>query len=185
MKTLGDKITYTQTPEKLLLNISGKGSKQQVTLLSIWLVLWTLCGIAVISQTIGQYTREEKLIMVVYLVFWLYFEYKIYHVLRWRKAGIEIIKIEGDKMTYSREISGKGKVRSFEAAQVRNLQPVDYSDQPFQKSFYSAYWSLGGEALSFTYLGVEVRFGMQVEEGHARQLKKLIDKTLERTATVE
>lgn len=185
MKTLGSKITYDQTSEKLLINVSGKGTQQQVTLLTVWLALWTICGIAVISQILGEYKREDKLIMVVYLVFWLYFEYKVYYTLRWRKSGVEIIKIEGDKMTYSREVSGKGKVKSYAVNQVRNVTVIDYSDQPFQKSFYSAYWSLGGEALAFSYLGAEQRIGMQIEESSARQLKKMMDKALESSQPAE
>lgn len=178
MKTLGKKITYDQTPERLLINISGKVDKKYITLLAVWLALWTIAGIAVLSQIISQYTREDKLIMAVFLTFWVYFEYKIFHAYRWRQSGVEIIKIADGKLSYSREIAGKGKVQVFDVEHISKLKVVDYSDSPFQKAFYKDYWSLGGEMLAFTCYSREVRFGMQIEESEAKQLLKLLQKSL-------
>lgn len=178
MKRIGKKVSYEQTPEKLLINIDGRGTKKQVTIVMVWLALWTICGTIILVELFADYNRDQKIVLAVMLVFWLYFEYAVYYILRWRKAGIEILKIEGDKMTYSREINGIGKVQSFDARKVRNLKMVDYKDSDFQRSFYKSWYSIGGEMVSFSVDGREQRIAMQIEEADAKQLLKVIDKAL-------
>lgn len=183
MKTIGNKISYSQTAEKLLVNISGKGTQQQITLLTIWLALWTLGGIVVISQLFLDYPREEKMYLSIWLAFWLYFEWRVYYVLRWRKQGVEIVKIENGVLSYSREINGLGKVKTYQTEHIRNLQVDDFSDKQFQKVFYNSYWVTGGECIIFYFNGTEVRFGMQLAENDARQLKKVLDKAIQASST--
>lgn len=178
MKTIGKKIKYSQTADRLLINISGQLEKKYVLLLALWLTLWTIAGIIVSSQLFGDAPREQKLIMAIFMAFWLYFEYRIFYVLRWRQSGIEILKLVDGNLSYSREINGKGKVQTFEAAQVRDIKVVDYSDRPFEKAFYKDFWSLGLEMVSFYVNGREHRVAMQLDEADARQLVKLLQKSL-------
>lgn len=185
MKTIGNKISYSQTAEKLLINISGKGTQQQITLLTIWLALWTLGGLVVISQLFMDYPREEKMYISIWLAFWLYFEWRVYYILRWRKAGVEIVKVEHGVLSYSREISGLGKVKTYNTNQIRSLQVDDFSDKQFQKVFYNSYWVTGGEAIIFYYNSTEVGLGMQLHENDARQLKKVLDKAIQTSATTQ
>lgn len=178
MKKLGSKITYEQTAERLLINVSGRGTAQQVLILMLWLGVWTISGIIVLSQLFGNYTGEEKIALSVWLGFWLYFEYRVYYIYRWRKGGLEILKVEGGKLSYSREVNGLGKVHVYDAQQVRNLKVIDYSDSPFQRSFYKSWFSVGGEMLSFSVNSTEHRVAMQIEESEAKQLAKMLDKEL-------
>lgn len=178
MKTIGKKIAYEQSPEKLLVNINGRGTATQIKLVMLWLFLWTICGTVIVVELFANYSGEQKIVLAVMAAFWLYFEYAVYYIYRWRKGGIEILKIQGDTMTYSREINGVGKVQIFDASKVRNLKMVDYSDSDFQRSFYKSWYSIGGEMVSFTVDGRDHRIAMQIEEADAKQLLKFIDKAL-------
>lgn len=178
MKTIGKKVSYVQTPEKLLININGRGTKKQVNLVILWLLLWTICGTILVVELFADYSGQQKIVLAVMVAFWLYFEYAVYYIYRWRKGGIEILKIQGDTMTYSREINGVGKVQTFDARQVRNLKMVDYEDSDFQRAYYKSWYSIGGEMVQFTINGREHRVAMQIEEDDAKKLLKLIDKAL-------
>lgn len=175
---IGIKITYDQTPERLLVNVLAKGTKKQVNLITGWLIAWTLVGAAVISQIGTAFNEDEKVFVGVFLVFWLYFEFKAYTALRWRKGGVEIIKVAGGRLSYSREIAGKGKVQTFDIKEIKKLHVIDYSGSAFQKSFYNAFWSIGAEMVAFEYYGKEIRMAMQVEENDAKQLVKVLKKAI-------
>lgn len=180
MKKLGSKITHTKTQSGgLLINVSGAINKSQLQILTIWFVLWTVCGLAVVASLLfTPLSRDQRIFSIVYLAFWSYFEYKVYFALRWAKQGLEVIKIEDGKLSYSQEINRKGKVSTYEIEQIRNLRLVDLSGNPFQQAFYQSFWTVGGEALAFDYFGKEVRLGMKLDKTEASALKTLIQNKL-------
>ncbi len=76
-----------QKKEELTIVISGKVEKWQETLLTIWWIAWTFCGGYVLYSILGDYNRDEKLVMFIYLIFWLYFEVKLSMLLLGENGG--------------------------------------------------------------------------------------------------
>jgi len=112
------------------------------------------------------------------LGFWAYFEYKIFHAYLWRKSGKEKIKIRDKKFLYKRDISGRGKIKSFETDFIKDLRMPEPKENSFSENLNNSYWVIGGEKLAFDYYGKEIKFGIQLEEADAKALLKLIMKEM-------
>ena len=98
---LTGRIKITQKGNETIIEILPLRDAFKTRLLFSWLLVWTLCGILVFSQFFSNLSREEKLLMAVWMAFWAYFEYKISKVYVWRKNGSEKISITAESLTYS------------------------------------------------------------------------------------
>lgn len=148
----------------------------KTNLLVAWLVVWTLCGIIVFSQFFSNMSREEKLLMAVWMAFWAYFEFKIGTAYLWRKSGVEHISIDSEKLVYSRIVSGKAETKSYSTDTISNLEVYEFGKNSFSDSFQSSYWVRGNESVFFTYFGQKIGLGLQLNLEEATLLYKAIQR---------
>jgi hypothetical protein len=170
IKYLNDRISHSENEDRLVIVISGKINKVQVTMLTIWIGLWTFCGAAVITQILGDYSSEIKLTLLIYLAFWGYFEYKIGYALFWRLWGSELIKIDSNSISIKKDIKGYGKVNTYLFENIDDLQEVDQSDNTFIQTLNRSFWSISEKALEFKYFNKRTLFGIQLSEKETKML---------------
>ena len=173
-KTIGNKISYWEENDNLYITITGRIEKWMENLIVIWTVAWTACGIIVLTQLFGDYTREVKLSFVVYLCFWIYFEYKVIRTLLWRKFGNERILIDDDTIKIKKEMRGYGTAYNYYIENITRLAVIDYSGRNFSKAYGKSFWIVGGETLSFDHKGKVISFAMQLEDEDRDALFRLI-----------
>ena len=83
-------------------------------------IAWLFCGLVVIYSLFFNEINDSKLYFVTFLLFWVYFLYKIFRVLLWRKYGTEFIRIDQDRFSIKKSIWGFGKAREFLLNNIEN-----------------------------------------------------------------
>lgn len=179
---ISDRISYSKKGEELTIVISGKVEKWQETLLTIWLTAWTCCGGYVLYSILGDFNRDEKLVMFIYLVFWLYFEVKLAYAFAWRKWGAEVIKIGSDKMTIKMDIKKYGKLRSFFLENVSDLKKNELPEKSFAKVMGNSFWNMTEKTIGFEYFSKPIVLGIQLSDKDATKVVKLISAHLRKMA---
>lgn len=174
MDYIGKRISIKRSVEGLSIVILSLADKTKNRLLLTWLILWSVGGLIVLSQYFLLTDPNTKIAIIVWLCFWLYFEWKILNAYLWRRAGKEIIKIRENKLQYKRDISGKGKVKTYATDYIKDLRITEPKENSFFESLNNSYWVIAGEKLAFDYYGTEIKLGIQLDDKEAKELLKVI-----------
>lgn len=178
MEYIGKRASIRRSENELSIVIVAHAEKWKNRLLFAWFVIWTICGIFVFTQFFVTPDQDLKAMLIVWLGFWAYFEYRTYRAVLYRRLGVEKIKLRDGKLQYKREIAGKGKIRTYELDFIKDLRVIVPKENSFADSMSSSYWSLAGERLAFDYYGKEIKFGIQLEPADAEALYKVIKKSI-------
>jgi len=89
MKVIGDRVSILKKDDLLSVVILPIKDNKKVWLMFFWLMAWTVCGFIVLANYFKVTDQNTKIFIIVYLAFWLYFEYKIAKVFVWRRSGKE------------------------------------------------------------------------------------------------
>lgn len=174
MKNYNAKLTINKTQNDTEIVVSAQIVKNKFTLLLVWLVLWSLCGMIVFSQFFVTHSKEIKLFMFIWFIFWIYFEYKVAYAYMWRKYGKEIIKLNKQGISIKKDINGNGKEKFFAKDAVKDLKMVDFSGKNIVLHMNTSFWVVGGETLRFDFNGKIISFGMQLTEAEATEVYKQV-----------
>lgn len=178
MEYIGKRISIKRTENELSIVILSLVNKLKNRFLFLWFILWSISGLIVLSQYFIMPDPNTKTAIIVWMGFWAYFEYKIFHAYLWRKSGKEKIKINDKKFLYKRDVSGRGKIKTYETDFIKDLRLIEPKENSFTESLNNSYWVIGGEKLAFDYYGKEIKFGLQLDETDAKALLKLIMKEI-------
>jgi hypothetical protein len=173
-----DRITVKENPEELEIIISGKIPQNQFIVLSVWLVLWTIAGLYVLSQLFAAQPNEIRIFIFVWLIFWVYFEYKVVTAWLWRKYGREIFRIQKDNAELRFELLNGGKSNEFRSSEIEKISNLEPQKGLFIKNYFSSYWVVGGESISIEYQGKLYLFGRQISQQDADLLIRRIKNRL-------
>lgn len=147
-------------------------SKKQL-MLQVWLVLWSLCGVAIFSQFFLDYDDGTKLFFGVYIAFWLFFEFKVVYAYRWHKFGVEKIIIENDKIFISKEIGRRGVVSSYDITAFKKVRKIKDKPGAFVSFLSDGYWNVNKYSLELDIEDKKIPFGLDLNE---KEQKDLIQK---------
>ena len=185
MKWLSDRISYHRHDEYTTILISSKVEKWKESLLFGWMMLWLIIGIAIIYVLIsGDYVKmdsakevkdQARLFLLLFLVFWAYFAYRIVKVYLWRKKGVEYIKLDKDSFLIKRAFGKMGKAHTYKYNEMRELELIDQPVRSFANVMGSSFWDISNETLNFEFQGKVVNFGIQLEAEEAKKIKQFID----------
>lgn len=164
-----DRISLTESRDQLELIISGRIPSNQFTMLTAWLIAWTLSGLFVMSQMFSV-GGDQLMYMAIWLAFWAYFEYRIGSVWLWRKFGREVLRIQGDKVELRFEVAYGGRAYEFRKNEVSGLKNLEAEKGTFVRQFYSSFWTMGGESLGFSAQKRLHTFGRQLPEHDVKVL---------------
>ncbi|MES2139487.1 MAG: hypothetical protein V4511_07240 [Bacteroidota bacterium] len=180
MEYIGKRISIKRTENELSIVILSLINKVKNRFLFLWFILWSISGLIVLSQYFIMHDPNTKTAIIVWMGFWAYFEYKIFHAYLWRKSGKEKIKINDKKFLYKRDVSGRGKIKTYETDFIKDLRLIEPKENSFMEDLNNSYWVIGGEKLAFDYYGKEIKLGLQLDEVDAKALLKLIMKEMKR-----
>jgi len=174
MESIGDRISIKRKENELSIVIYPSLNKTKNLLMFIWFLLWTASGIVVMFYYPQITDKNTKVGFIVWLGFWVYFEYMIIRVLLWKKYGFEKIKLRENKLMYKREILKRGKIKIFPFDFVKDIRMIEKNPNSIFEVLNNSYWSITGESLVFNYYGKEIRFGFNLSEYEASGLLKKI-----------
>ena len=177
MKLIGDRVSYKVHEDYSTIVISTNIDKWKETILLTWLLGWTIYGsVFFYFLFAGDLTREEKLMLLVMCVFWLFFEIRIGKTYLWRKSGMEFIRIDKDLMTIKKSIKGFGKAIPYQLGRIKNVQGLEVNPKGFSKAMNDSFWVIGQGTVRFFYNEKEVRFGSQLGTKDAEKLARAVKK---------
>lgn len=114
MEFIGKRISIKQKEQELSIVILSTVNKIKRTILFCWFFLWSASGVIVFTQSLLIHDENTKAALIVWMGFWVYFEYKIFKAYMWRRFGMEKIKLRDNKLFYKRDVAGRGKIKVFE-----------------------------------------------------------------------
>ena len=173
-----NRISQEKREEGILIKIKAFRDESKQKNLTIWLVFWTFCGIAIGSQLFVKGDDELRAFVFVYLAFWGYFEYVVVKAFKWRKSGEEQFLISEENFHYGRTYNNRGFLKPHRKDLVNAVKVIDEEIGTFAKVFGNSYWVVGGERLAFAVNGKVIPFGMQLTDKEMKQLKDNLNKLL-------
>lgn len=179
-----DKRIEIQSKDKgTLIRVKAFIDQAKQRQLGIWLAAWTFCGLAVIAHLLfREVERDVFRFALIFLAFWLYFEWKIVKIFRWRKSGEEQFWITEDQMQYGRTYNNRGILRPYSINQINAVRPIEAEKNNFVKTFFDSYWVMGDEQLAFTVSGKVIPFGLRLSKKEAQKLAGIINKELDKAS---
>lgn len=178
MKVLGERISILKKDNLLSIVILPGLDRKRLALIFLWLLAWTVCGLIVMVNYFQATNPDVKLFIIVFLSFWIYFEYNVVRAFMWKRSGKEKIWIQNGKLHYQKEINNRGKILEFDCNLISNIEIVELKSTRFADTLNQSFWVKGGERLAFDCQGKNYRFGMQITEQQARELRKEINQSL-------
>ena len=175
MKIIGERISVLKKENLLSIVILPTIDKTKLRLLFIWLMAWTVCGLIVFVNYFKTTDANSKLFIMIYLSFWLYFEFNILRTFIWKRSGKEKLWIQEGILHYQREINRKGRIQEFNLDLITPLQLVELKPTRFSDIVNQSFWVKGGERLEFYSQSKLVRLGMQISEEEAKKIMKEIN----------
>jgi hypothetical protein len=137
----------------------------------VWLTLWSVCGALVVSQLFLTSDKNTKIICIIYMGFWSYFELLILRIYRWRRAGKEEIQIFSDKVIINRLTGKRGLPVEYQKREIKNVRINDKQKEGlFAKLLFDEYWTIGNETILFDYNHKKLGIGLQLNEQETKFL---------------
>ena len=175
---MASRIATEKKENGLLIKIKAYQDHDKQKFFTIYLITWTLCGIAISSQLFVEVEEQLKSMILVFFAFWVYFEYLLVKAYRWRIGGEEQFFIDEENLQYGRTYSNRGFLKPYRKDLVNQVRLIDDEKSTFVKVFSDSYWVIGGERLAFTANGKVVPFGLRLSDKEAKKLKQLINQAL-------
>lgn len=180
MKKLTNRIKYQTLDNTTEVFIAPSKDDQAEKQLKLWLFLFTLAGLAMlIGSPFFISSREEFAVVLIYMVFWLYFEIKVYGAYRYRNGGQEKIVIDKENLTYTLEKNKRGIPKKYELARISNLRFEEKAQSGFMGMINQSAWMIAGESVCFDYEGRSINIGVQLKKGEAEHLIKWLKRQIQ------
>ena len=162
-----------------LFKISAYYDQDKQKMFDVWLLAWTLSGLAIFSQVFFLEDNEMRKMILIFGAFWAYFEYVAVKAWRWRRGGEEQLFVNEEELHYGRTYFNRGFLKPYRKDLINAVR--DFSDEGnnFIKAFASSYWVIGGsETLALTANGKVIPFGLDLEPKEAKKLMKEVNAEL-------
>lgn len=172
------RISVQDTEKGKLIKIVAFKDEGKQKILTVWLFAWTLCGLAILSQLFLEDQQELRPMLSVFGAFWLYFEYKVIKVFRWRRSGEEQILITDENIHYGRTYNNRGFLKPYRKDVINTMRKVEVKDNSFSKIMLDSYWVIGGETLAFSAGGKMIYCGLRLHPKEASKIEKLFNLSL-------
>jgi len=152
--------------------------KKKTNLLFLWLLAWTISGVIVISNYFTITQDKTKLVLIIWIAFWAYFEFKIIRVFMWKRFGKEKLWIKNGLLLYKEDINGRGKTKEFDLNLISNLELITITNGSIADTFSQTFWVKGGERIQLTCQSKVIKFGMQLADDEAKKIISALNKQL-------
>ncbi len=165
-----NRINIIRKEEELEITIKAFCDEKKQNMLTIWIVLFTLCGIIIISQFFGDYDSGTKVFFAVYVAFWLFFEFKVIYAYRWRKYGEEKLMVKDGKLTLVKSIKNRGVTQILGVDEIEKIDFYKDENGKFVKSMNTSYWNINRYTLSVYTNNGFFPFAIDVDNTQAKKI---------------
>ena len=180
MKWIGSRISFVDSKEKTTIIIYPEKKPLVTALMGAWIFMWYGIGITMISAYfMMKLSQQEKLIIVIFMAFWLYYAIRVTRSFLWIMWGTENIKIDAFSFTIKNATKKAGRAKSYYLENIKKFRMELPKAKSLQVSWESSPWVRGGERIEFDYMGKVIRLGQKLSEKDTTLLFNLITKKVE------
>ena len=112
MKWIGNRISYLDDQNKTTFIITPEQVGVVKALMGAWFFMWFAIGVTITwSYFVFVFSQQEKLILGVFMVFWLYYFVRVGRTFLWILYGKEYIKVDKISLTIKTSIRNYGKAK--------------------------------------------------------------------------
>lgn len=180
MKWIGNRISFVDTREKTTIVIHPEKKAFITALMGAWIFMWYSIGFTVLWALFAlKLNQQEKLIIVIFMSFWLYYAVRVTRSFLWLLRGTENLKIDEIALTIKNATGKFGKAKPYYIENIKKIRLDIPKERSLQTAWESSPWVRGGERIEFDYMGKVIRFGRKLQEKDAALLFNLVTKKVE------
>jgi hypothetical protein len=180
MKWIGNRTSFVDDSKRTTIVINPENIFWQKGMMGAWFAMWMVIGFTMVwAMNTLKLTEQEKLIVVIFLVFWAYYFIRVGRALFWLFWGKEYIKIDRDGLVIKRSIKGYGKTHSYFLENIQKVRVQMPKESSLQAVWENSPWIQNGERIEFDYIGKKIRLGKKLNEKDSKLLFQLITKKIE------
>jgi hypothetical protein len=180
MKWIGNRVSFIDEKNRTTIVIYPESNTLMQGLMGAWVAMWLVIGATVIWALFTlALTGQEKIILYIFLSFWVYYAVRVSRAFLWLLWGKELIKIDEVSLTYKKSIKKYGTARPYYFENIHKIALDIPKDRSFQTVWEASPWIRGGERISFEYFGKVVKLARKLNEKDAKLLFQLITKKIE------
>jgi hypothetical protein len=181
VKKLTTRITFKKHDDCTTIVISPTIERWQLNSLLVWLIAWSLCGLAFAYYMFFEMkSGKEILIFGVLLMFWIYFEIRVARAFLWRKYGLEVIRIDKKSLSIKDSIFKYGDAKVYDLSKIEpdSIEDIFINPTSYGKVMNDSFWQVGQGTIALHFEGKTSYFGTQLENMDSGKLAKLLKKTI-------
>jgi energy-coupling factor transporter transmembrane protein EcfT len=180
MRIISERISITENADKTSIVILGKLERWKESLLLFWLLAWTFCGTVFIYYYLFPTPYQYSVVMLIFLIFWIYFELKIAKIFLWRRSGFEFLEFANGNFSIKNSIHGYGKLSNYDIREIKSFEKINFQQKNFFAFMDQSFWVLGGDRIYFKYNGKDIIFGKQIIEEEQNALIQILNGALKK-----
>lgn len=139
--------------------------------LFIWILSWTISGLIIIGSYKFSTSESQKLFILIFTFFWIYYEWKIIQVFMWRKWGKERLWIkEGTLYLEEQTMFSRRNIRHWKLKDLHEINLVEFNEKSFSDFLSNSFWNKGKPRICIHALGKNYFFGYQLSDKEAKEV---------------
>lgn len=180
MKWIGKRISFNEDKNKATFIIYPEKKAVVNMLMGAWCAMWLAIGVTMVwSFFTFELTKQENIIIGVFMVFWFYYAQRVGRSFLWLLYGKEMLKINEVGFSIKKSILGYGKAKEYFVENIEKMRTRQPKEKSIQETWENSPWVAGGERLEFDYKGKVVRFGRKLPEKDVKLLFQMVTKRVE------
>lgn len=180
MKWIGERISFVDDKQKTTFVIYPETKGIVKSLMGAWFAMWMVIGIVILwYYFMFNLTKQENLILIIFLVFWVYYAVKVGRSFFWILWGKELIKVNETALFYKRSIRNYGKSTPYYLENIKKIRFYQPKETSLQAVWEASPWVRGGERIEFDYMGKTIRFARKLNEKESKLFFNLLTKKVD------
>ena len=180
MKWIGNRISYLDEQGKTTFIITPEQVGMIKALMGAWVFMWFAIGVTIgWSYFTFTFSEQEKIILGIFMVFWLYYFIRVGRTFLWILYGREYIKVDKISLTIKTSIRTYGRAKEYYLENIKKVRVSVPKENSFQAAWENSPWIRGGERIEFDYLGKTIRFGRKLNQQDSKLLFQILTKRIE------
>ena len=179
MKWIGERISFVDKKDALTIVIYPPNIGAKKIALIAWTILWYIVGGIVLSQMFYDYSEQEKIYMIIFLSFWLYYAVRVTRTLVYLLYSREFIKLDETALRIKKATGKYGKAKQYFLENISKFETYELKENSFQAIYENSVWVRGTDKIQFQYMGKTISFGRKLNPKDTDVLYKLLIKRIE------
>lgn len=166
-------IKYDKNAFSVRINhqVSPKKSK----LILAWIILWSVSGLIVLSQIFAKYSRDVKIMLVIWMAFWSYFLIRSISTYLWRTRGSEEIAGNDTIWKYWKFNGSKKYEKEIAVEEISKIIFLGSSQIEKKGTFAdSSFLSIGNPGIVIETKSGPLALGIQLSEADSKKINKTL-----------